>query len=375
MVEGMHSMLTKYITKITYLVAGILISGALYYHFHLNHKKEAKHHPIFLVTTPWKENLELNKEYVAQIRAIQHIELRSHEKGYLQNIYVDEGQRVRKGQKMFQLMPLLMQAEYDKAKAEYEIARLEYNNTKSLEAKKIVSPNELSLAKAKLTKEEATMNLAKTHKDFALIKAPFDGIMDKFHVRQGSLVDEGELLTTLSDTSQVWVYFNVSESDYLEYIANNQKNEPVPIELVLANGTVYAHPGKIDTIEADFNNETGNISFRASFPNPKGILRHGQTGNVILKEKLSGALVIPQNATFEVLDKKYVYVIDKNNVARSQRIEVTHDVPHLYVVESGLTRKDRILLEGIERVHPNQKVKIRMLDNAEVKKNLTLPVG
>lgn len=223
----------------------------------------------------------LYREYVAQIQSINHIELRSQERGYLQNIYVDEGQSVKKGQLMFQIMPLLYQAELQKAQAEYNFSEIEYKNTKNLADSNIVSPNELALAKAHLDKVKADLALAQTHLDFTNIRAPFDGIMGRFNVRLGSLVDEGELLTTLSDNSKMWVYFNVPESEYLDYVKKVKSDSTLKVKLKMANNDLFDYYGKVETIEADFNNETGNIAFRATFPNPKGILRHGETGNIL----------------------------------------------------------------------------------------------
>lgn len=310
----------------------------------------------FLVTSPMKMDTSITKEYVCQIRAISHIEVRALEKGYLQNIYVDEGQFVRKGQLMFQVMPLMYQAEVQKAQAEANFAEIEFQNTKSLADSNVVSKNELALAKAKLDKANAELSLAQVHLGFTQIKAPFDGIMDRFHVRLGSLVDEGELLTELSDNSKMWVYFNVPEAEYLDYKTKIKKDSLVEVELLMANHKIFNYPGKIETIEADFNNETGNIAFRATFPNPKGLLRHGETGSVLMKEPLKNALLIPQKATFEVLDKRYVFVIDENNVVRSRGITIIAEMPHIYVVQDGLAETDKILLEGLRLVKENEKI-------------------
>jgi membrane fusion protein (multidrug efflux system) len=338
--------------------------------------KEEAHHAekgSFSVTKPWKKDIEVTQTYVAQIRAIQHIEVRAFEKGYLQNIYVDEGQLIKKDQKMFQIMPMLVKAEYEKAKAEFEVSEIEYNQTKKLAKKQVVSQNELALMKAKLDKSKAVVDLAKAHLDLTTISAPFDGIMDRFKVRLGSLVEEGELLTTLSDISQLWVYFNVSERDYLNYM-NLKKNlgGPVAVKLTLANGQTYEHEGKIDTIEADFDNQTGNVAFRATFPNPNSLLRHGETGNVILTEKLSDALLIPQKATFEVLDKKYVFVVDQKGAVVQKEIQIDKEIPHLFVIKSGITEQDTILLEGLGKVSRGQVLKTRPKDVAEVMKELEL---
>src|SRR5437879_4279706 len=153
----------------------------------------------FSVTSPLRKDTLVIRDYVCQIRAIQHIEVRALEKGYLQNIFVDEGKFVRQGQTMFQIMPLMYKAELQKAEAEAKFAEIEYLNTKQLADSNVVSVNELALAKAKFDKAKAEVSLAQVHLGFTEIKAPFDGIMDRFQVRLGSLVDEGDLLTTMSD--------------------------------------------------------------------------------------------------------------------------------------------------------------------------------
>jgi membrane fusion protein (multidrug efflux system) len=319
----------------------------------LKHEKEAE--AKFLITSPIQRDTVLFKDYVCQIHAINHVELRSQEKGYLQNIYVDEGQFVKKGQLMFQIMPLIYQAEMQKSQADVNFAEIEYLNTKNLADSNIVSKNELALAKAKLDKEKAELSLAQAHLQFTEIKAPFDGIMDHFYERQGSLVDEGELLTTLSDNSKMWVYFNVPESEYLDYVSHAKK-EGEKVQLKMANNELFDQKGVVETIEADFNNETGNIAFRATFPNPKQILRHGETGTILMPVLLKNAILIPQESTFDILDKKYVYVVDDNGVLTSRQIVVAQEMPHLYVVSSGLSPKDKILLEGLGKVKNNEKI-------------------
>jgi membrane fusion protein, multidrug efflux system len=310
----------------------------------------------FLVTSPLRKDTMITKDYVCQIRSIQHIELRALEKGYLEKIFVDEGKFVKKGQLMFQIMPMLYQAELKKAQAEAEFAEIEYRNTKSLADSNIVAPNELAMSRAKLDKAKAELALAQVHLGFTQIRAPFDGIMDHFQVRLGSLVDEGDLLTTLSDNSKMWVYYNVPEAEYLEYKTKVKKDSTIKVNLIMANNKLFDYPGVVETIEADFNNETGNIAFRATFPNPNGLLRHGETGNIQMTVPLKNALIIPQKATFEVLDKKYVYVVDKNSMIRSREITVAAEMPHIFVVQKGLAEGDKILLEGLRLVRENEKI-------------------
>lgn len=335
-----------------------------------NEKHEEVTH--FLVTNPIKMDTIVTKNYVAQIQSIKHIELRAQEKGYLQNIYVDEGQFVKKGQLLFQVMPNLYQADMSKAKAEAEYALIEYQNTKKLAENNVVAPNELAMAKAKLDKAKAELELSKVHLQFTQIRAPFDGIIDRFHVRLGSLVEEGELLTNLSDNNQMWVYYNVPEAEFLDY---KTKAEKMPnVKLLMANGAYFENLGVVETIEADFNNETGNISFRATFPNPKGLLRHGETGNVEMPIDLKNALLIPQKATFEVLDKKYVYVIDKDNRVKSREITIVAELPHIFAVKEGLSENDKILLEGLRLVKENDKIECKLEDPKHVISHLELYV-
>ncbi|HQS56277.1 MAG TPA: efflux RND transporter periplasmic adaptor subunit, partial [Sediminibacterium sp.] len=293
----------------------------------------------------------------AQIHSANHIELRSQEKGYLQKIFVDEGQYVKKGQLMFKLLPSIYEAEVAKARAELNFAEIEFKNTKGLADNNVVSASELAMEKAKLDKAKAELQLAQTHLDFTEIRAPFDGIMDKFHIRLGSLVDEGELLTSLSDNSKMWVYFNVAEAEYLDFIKKVKSKEKQKVLLQMANKEIFEPTGYVETIEADFNNETGNIAFRAAFPNPKGILRHGETGNIMMPVKLKNAIIIPQKSTFDVLDKKYVYIVDEKGVITSSQITIAQEISHLYIVASGLKPTDKILLEGLGKVKNNEKIK------------------
>ena len=323
------------------------------------HKTESE--TTFQVTSPLLMDTLITKEYVSQVHSIQHIEIRALERGYLQKIYVDEGQFVKKGTMLFKIMPNIYQAELESAKAEAEFARIEYENTKSLADRNIVAPNELAMAKAKYDKAKAELSLAEVHLQFTDIRAPFDGIIDKFLVREGSLLEEGELLTNLSDNSKMWVYYNVPEAEYLDYKTQANNDEKIQVTFQMANRKQFDFPGIVETIEADFNNETGNIAFRATFPNPNGLLRHGETGNIQMTVPLMNTLLIPQKSTFEVLDKKYVFVIDEDNVVHSREITIAAELPHIYAIVGGLEPNDKILLEGLRLVRENEEIKYDFL--------------
>jgi len=321
-----------------------------------SHEEEHETETKFLVTSPVRMDTSITRDYVCQINSIRHIELRAQEKGYLQKMFVDEGKFVRKGQLLFEVMPKLYEAELQKAQAEVNFAKIEYENTKSLADSNIVAPNELAMAMATYDKAKAELALAEVHLDFTKIRAPFDGIVDRFHVRLGSLVDEGELLTNLSDNSKMWVYFNVPEAEYLDYKSKVKKDSTIKVTLVMANNKPFAYPGVVETIEADFNNETGNIAFRATFPNPDGLLRHGETGSIRILEPLKNALIIPQKATFEILDKKYVFVVDEKNVVRQREITIGAELEDLYAISEGLRENEKILLEGLRKVKDNDNI-------------------
>jgi len=326
----------------------------------------------YLVTSPIVRDTAITKDYVCQIKSMRHIELRALEKGYLEQISVDEGQSVKKGQLMFQIMPNVYEADLQKAKAEAQVAEIEYQNTKLLAESNVVSENELAMAKAHFEKAKAETTLAATHLGFTTIRAPFDGIMDHLHAREGSLLDEGELLTTLSDNSKMWVYFNVPESEYLDFMTGADRNTKKTVKLLMANNKEFNQSGVVETIEGEFDNQTGNIAFRATFDNPDRLLRHGETGSILMRVPITKALIIPQKATFEVLDKKFVYVVDENNTVQQREITVAAELPHLFMVSSGLNPNDKILYEGIRKVKDKQKIEYEFEKPEEVLENLRL---
>ncbi|MNU30998.1 Efflux pump periplasmic linker BepF [compost metagenome] len=354
------------------VVSGAVLSAVLLL-FSCNEKKEEKQEDsVYPVTSPVKMDTIINKDFVAQIQSVKNIEIRAQEKGFLEKIYVDEGQYVKAGQTLFRIMPQLYQAELLKAKAEVEQASIELRNASTLANNDIVSKNERLMAKAKLDAANAEMKLAQIHLSFTDIKAPFSGVIDRIPLKLGSLVDEGDLLTTLSDNTDIYSYFNVSEPEYLNYQKNVADRGNQNVNLVMANGDLFNQTGQIQTIEGQFDNETGNIAFRAKFPNPEKLLRNGETGKIRMTLPLKNALIIPQKATYEIQDQKYVFVIDKNGVAKSKNIKVAYELPDIYVVASGLSGGDKILLEGVQKVKDDQKVKVKFQDPKKVLQSLKL---
>jgi membrane fusion protein (multidrug efflux system) len=313
-------------------------------------ESEVEQHKI-VVTSPKAKDIIITQQYVCQIHSRQHIKVRALVSGYIEQIGISEGQAVKKDQLMFKVVPILYKAKLDAELAEARLAELELNNTRRLLADRVVSQNEVALYEAKLAKARAKAKLAEAEFNFTSVRAPFDGIVDRQHEQLGSLIKENDVLTTLSDNSVMWVYFNVPEARYLDYMAGQgEDKESRKIELVLADSSKFPQSGHIAAIEANFNNETGNIPFRADFPNPDRLLRHGQTGNVLIHRTLKNALVIPQRATFEILDKRYVYVVDKDNVVHQRHIVVQHELDDIFVIKTGLNVNDRIVLDGVRQV-------------------------
>ncbi|MCW7491469.1 efflux RND transporter periplasmic adaptor subunit [Leptospira sp. 2 VSF19] len=356
--------------KLSVLITYTILLNLFLVNCHSNNHEEKN---SLTAAYPWKQDVTIEKNYVAQVKAIQRIEIRAFEKGYLTNIYMDEGKVVKKGQKLFQVMPMLVNAQYEKAKAEYESTSIEYENTEKLFKENVVSQTELSLIKARLKKNKATMDLAQIHLNLATVTAPFTGITDRFQVRLGSLVEEGTLLTTISDISKLWVYFNVSEKDYLNFTSDRKSGDkPLKVKFLMANNQLFKYEGIADTIEGEFDSETGTIPFRATFPNPDRLLRHGETGNVVVHEKLKDALIIPQKATFEVLDKHYVYIVNLKGKIKATEIKIANEIPHLFVVESGISENDIILLEGLGKVHDDDVIKYKVESRENIIKSFDL---
>lgn len=320
-------------------------------------KKEKKEEVgRFAVTNPIRIDTSFTKEYVSQIRSVRNIELRAQEKGFLQNIYVDEGQFVQAGQLLFRIMPKIYEAELLKSKAEAKAAEIELQNAKTLADKNVVSKNEQAIAQAKLEQARAEVALAKLHLSFTEIRAPFSGTIDRIPKKLGSLIDEGELLTSLSDNSKMYAYFNVFELEYLEYQTNKSGRGSNTISLRLANNETFKYKGKVEVIESEFDSETGNIAFRASFPNVDKLLKNGQTGKVLMTIPVKNTLIIPQKAVYEIQDKKYVFVVNENNIVKSREINITGELPDLYVIKNGIAATDKILLEGVQKVNDDDKI-------------------
>lgn len=335
--------------------------------------KEEKVTPaVYPTTVPLKKDTLVTNEYVAKIQSVKNIEVRAQEKGFLERIYVDEGQYVRAGQVLFSIMPQLYKADVMKAQAEVEQAEIDYRNSSALAQNDVVSKNEKAMSKAKLDAANAALKSAQTHLSFTTIKAPFAGIINRIPLKTGSLINEGDLLTSLSDNTGIYAYFNLSETEYLNYQKQIYEKNNNKVGLVLANGDSFSQRGIIQNIEGEFDSETGNIAFRALFPNPDQLLRNGQSGKIQMDIPLKNALIIPQKATFELQGQKYIFVVDDKGIVKSKQIIIAYELPDIYIVRSGLDEKDKFLLEGIQKVKDGDTVKTTQVTAKQAIESLKL---
>jgi membrane fusion protein (multidrug efflux system) len=326
-----------------------------------NKKISAENYPT---TKPILVDTTVISEYVADIQSVQNVEIRTKINGFIEKIHVDEGKPVKAGQLLFSINSQTFQKDFFKAKAmvknaiaDAKNAELDLQNVKLLASKNVVSKTEFEKAQAsfnaalaRVEEQQANQETALIYLSMTKIRAPFDGVINRIPFKVGSLINEGTLLTTISNNNQVYAYFNVSEKEYLKIKEQRSENAHDDITLLLANNKPHDYKGTIETIEGEFDQNTGNIAFRAKFPNPKLLLKHGSSGKIQLTSSLSKALIIPQKATFEIQDKQYVYVVDAKNRIMSRNIEVKQRLQHLYVIEKGLSVNDRVIYEGIQNL-------------------------
>lgn len=329
--------------------------------------QEKEESQTVVLTTPSIMDVPTSQAYVCRMQSRRHIEIRALDEGYLEEIPIQEGQAVRAGERLYELYPVLYRTRLEAEKAELRLAEINLQNTEKLAEKGFVSAPELARATAERDRAKANFDRATAEAGFTSIVAPFDGIVGRQLMQQGSLIEAKDALTTLSDNSVMWVYFNVPEADYLRFKSlRGATNTGSPrtlelagatIQLRLANGRIFDRNASTTlTIESEFNRETGNIEFRADFPNPDGLLRHGETGTLLINQRLSGAVVIPQRATFEILDRRYVYVVDDQGIAHQREIKVASELEDIFVLSSGLSVNEKFVLEGVRQVRDGAKL-------------------
>lgn len=334
----------------------------------------------FKVFAVEEQTTELFTEYATTLQGEKDIEIRPKIDGYIDAVLIEEGQFVKKGQTLFKISnPLYEQTErnasaaVELAETEVENAQLQYNKTKPLVEKGIVSNFELESArltlkakKAGLQQAKANLANARVNVGYTVIKSPFNGVVGTLNYKLGSYVSSAtsQALTVVSNIQKIYAYFGLSEKEQLDFFRNTagktmqDKIKQLPeVTLILADGSEYAQKGKVETFSGVVSASTGSYNVRAGFPNPGTLLRSGNSGKIRLMTTVKNAIIIPQSATYDLQGKRFVYVVNKDQTVTAKEIQV-REVPggQLFIVDGGLRNQEIIVGEGIPMLADGMKI-------------------
>ena len=334
--------------------------------------------PEFAVISVATTTANLTNSYPATIKGKQDVEIRPMVSGFITQLHVDEGSVVRKGQVLFSIDPVQYQAAVNSAQAAVATAKaavntqeLTVNNKRELNKKNIIShydlqmaENQLAQVKAQLAQAEAQLTNAKSNLSYTQVTSPSNGVVGSIPYRIGSLVSPSvaKPLTTVADISEMYAYFSMTERELLAQIRQGGSIREIlqqmpDVQLQLIDGTLYPDSGRVETISGVIDQTTGSVTMRALFPNPNNILRSGSTGQVVFHNPLQNVIMIPQSATIEIQDKKFVFVVQSDNTLKNTEIKVfTLDDGKYYYVTSGLKAGDKIVLEGVQNLKDGQTI-------------------
>lgn len=345
----------KRISITSFILALVLVSCG---------KKEEQQMPAqgpapFPVETVALQDATIYQEYTANLEGQQNVEIRPKVNGFIQKIYVDEGQMVKKGQLLFKLETQTLNQDASASKAMVQAAQVEVDRLKPLVERNIISNVQLETAKAKLAQAKSAYGSIAANIGFGTITSPVNGVVGSLPYREGSLVSAtSEMpLTTVSDSKVMRAYFTLNETQLLSFNktfkgANTvEKLKNVPeVSLLLIDGSEYDQKGKIVTINGLVNPQTGTTEFRAEFKNPEGLLRSGSTGTIRLPIEQKGVIVVPQNAVFEVQGKQLIYVVGEENKVKSKIITTNGTSGMNFIVTEGLAAGDMVVVEGASKL-------------------------
>jgi len=329
------------------------------------------------VQTVAKQDAIVYQTYAANLEGQQNVEIRPKVNGFIQKIYVDEGQLVRKGQLLFKIETETQNQDASASKATVNAAQVEVNRLIPLVKREIISAVVLETAKAKLAQAKSAYNSIIAAINFGTIKSPVDGVIGSLPYREGSLASMTSLepLTTVSDTKNMRAYFTLNEKEVLNFnkifagssLPQKLKNIS-KVELILVDNSVYDQKGKIDAVNGMVNAASGSTEFRAEFPNPKGILRNGSTGTIRLPIEQKDVVLVPQNAVFELQGKKLIYVVGKDNKVQAKVITTNGTSELNFIVTKGLEIGESIVTQGAIKLKDGvqiipEEIKLNTADN------------
>lgn len=319
----------------------------------------------FPVQTVAKQDAVVYQEYTANLEGQQNVEIRPKVSGFIQKIYVDEGQVVKKGQLLFKLETQTQNQDASAAKAAVQAAQVEVDRLKPLVDRKIISIVQLETAKANLAQAKANYGSIAANIGFGTITSPVSGVIGSLPYREGSLVSStSEMpLTTVSDTKIIRAYFSMNEKQLLFFnktfkgatTAEKLKSAP-EVSLLLVDNTEYDQKGKIATMNGLVNPQTGTTQFRAEFKNPEGILRSGSSGTIRLPIEQKNVMLVPQNAIFEVQGKQTIYVVGKDNKVKSRIVQTSGTSELNFIVTGGLEEGEVVVIEGASKLKDDMEI-------------------
>ncbi|QIH33336.1 efflux RND transporter periplasmic adaptor subunit [Sphingobacterium sp. DR205] len=321
----------------------------------------------------------IRNEYASAIEGLSNIEIRPQVNGYLQKIFVDEGDYVRAGQTLFKIEDRIFREQLTNAKAALAVAesnlltaKIELDRKTELTKSRIVSDIQMQEAQASYAAANASVAQARSaiasaqiNLDFSVIKSPVNGYIGRFNYRLGSLLSttNQEAITVVSDNHQVYAYFSLSERDFVRFqrehtgstVAEKLQNA-APVALLLSDGQEYATKGRIDAVEGQFNKNTGSITFRAKFDNPNAALRSGNTGKIVMVQQLKEMPLLPIASTVTYQDKVFAYTVDKENKVVQIPVTISGKSEDNFIIREGLKQGDRYIAQGFERLQPGMPV-------------------
>jgi membrane fusion protein (multidrug efflux system) len=320
------------------------------------------------------------EEYTANIEGQQNVEIRPKVNGFIQNIYIEEGQLIKKGQVLFKLETQMLNQEASASKAMVQLAQVEVDRLKPLVERNIISQVQLETAKAKLAQAKSVYGSIAANIGYGTLYSPVNGVIGTIPFKEGSLVNPASdiPLTTVSDTKNVRAYFTMNEKQLLSFnkifkgatAAEKLKSTP-EVTLILVDDSEYDQKGKITTMSGLMNPTTGTTEFRADFKNPQGLLRSGSSGIIRLPILQSNVIILPQKAVFEIQGKQIVYVVGKGNKVKSRIIETNGTSELNYIVTNGLSIDDMVVVEGASKLKDNEEIIPKVVANEDTSKEVT----
>ena len=324
----------------------------------------------FPVTTVGTSSADMQTTYPAMIKGVQDVEIRPKLQGFLTRINVREGQTVGAGQVLFvvdneqyQAQVRQAQAAVNTAQQNVNTAQLTYENSKQLHENKVIgdyelqtSKNSYESAKAQLAQAQAALASARESLSFCFVKSPASGVVGTLPFKKGALVSASNVLTTVSNISSMEVYFSVTEKDAMTLSAAGLESLP-PVKLQLADGSIYAHEGKVIKMSGVIDQATGTVQLIATFTNPEKLLKSGGAGTIIIPRQATSAIIIPQSCVSEVQNKKFVYTLGKDNKVKYTEIKVDpQNDGNNYIVTDGLKAGDKYVTNGITKLNDGMEI-------------------